>query len=130
MEKMSGEREAANEAAGQAQARIATALQTIKELEAQAAAAAERERRLVEDLGQRDKTVYDLEIKLSRCSPGRFPDRVNQQLRSDLRHHIDHVGTLEHSNRQLIEAMSRHRLATGAEEAEAGEPPARRVAGE
>ncbi len=69
---MSGERESANEAAGQAQTRIATALQTIKELEAQAAAAAERERRLVEDLGQRDKTVYDLEIKLSPSSPRRI----------------------------------------------------------
>ncbi len=54
---------------------------------------------------------------------------MNQQLRTDLRHHIDHVGTLEHSNRQLIEAMSRHRLATGAEEAEDGEPPARRAGG-
>ena len=130
-EKMSGEREAANEAAGQAQTRIATALQTIKELEAQAAAAAERERRLVEDLGQRDKTVYDLEIKLSALqSKADFLTGVNQQLRTDLRHHIDHVGTLEHSNRQLIEAMSRHRLATGAEEAEDGEPPARRAAGE
>jgi chromosome segregation ATPase len=130
-EKMSGEREAANEAASQAQTRIATALQTIKELEAQAAAAAERERRLVEDLGQRDKTVYDLEIKLSALqSKADFLTGVNQQLRTDLRHHIDHVGTLEHSNRQLIEAMSRHRLATGAEEAEDGEPPARRAAGE
>jgi chromosome segregation ATPase len=130
-EKMSGERESANEAAGQAQTRIATALQTIKELEAQAAAAAERERRLVEDLGQRDKTVYDLEIKLSALqSKADFLTGVNQQLRTDLRHHIDHVGTLEHSNRQLIEAMSRHRLATGAEEAEDGEPPARRAAGE
>lgn len=130
-EKMSGERESANEAAGQAQTRIATALQTIKEMEAQAAAAAERERRLVEDLGQRDKTVYDLEIKLSALqSKADFLTGVNQQLRTDLRHHIDHVGTLEHSNRQLIEAMSRHRLATGAEEAEDGEPPARRAAGE
>ncbi len=128
-EKMSGEREGANEAAGQAQARIATALQTIKELEAQAAAAAERERRLVEDLGQRDKTVYDLEIKLSALqSKADFLTGVNQQLRTDLRHHIDHVGTLEHSNRQLIEAMSRHRLATGADEAEEGAPPARRSA--
>ncbi len=130
-EKMSGERESANEAAGQAQTRIATALQTIKEMEAQAAAAAERERRLVEDLGQRDKTVYDLEIKLSALqSKADFLTGVNQQLRTDLRHHIDHVGTLEHSNRQLIEAMSRHRLATGAEEAESDEPPARRAAGE
>ncbi len=60
---------------------------------------------------------------------GDFLTGVNQQLRTDLRHHIDHVGTLEHSNRQLIEAMSRHRLATGAEEAEDGEPPARRAAG-
>lgn len=128
-EKMSSEREAANEAAGQAQARIVSALQTIKELEAQAATAAERERRLVEDLGQRDKSVYDLEIKLSALqSKADFLTGVNQQLRTDLRHHIDHVGTLEHSNRQLIDAMSRHRLATGAEEAESGAPTARRAA--
>ena len=128
-EKMSSEREAANEASGQAQARIVSALQTIKELEAQAAAAAERERRLVEDLGQRDKSVYDLEIKLSALqSKADFLTGVNQQLRTDLRHHIDHVGTLEHSNRQLIDAMSRHRLATGADEAEAGAPTARRSA--
>ncbi|OYW61449.1 MAG: hypothetical protein B7Z40_18455, partial [Bosea sp. 12-68-7] len=63
-EKLSAEREVANEAASQAQARMASALQTIKELEAQAAAAAQRERKLVEDLAQRDKAVYDLDIKL------------------------------------------------------------------
>lgn len=114
-EKMSGEREASNEAASQAQARITVALQTIKELEAQAAAAAERERKLVEDIAQRDKSVYDLDIKLSALqSKADFLTGVNHQLRNDLRHHIDHVGTLEHSNRQLIEAMSRNRQATEA----------------
>lgn len=109
-EKMSSEREASNEAATQAQARIVVALQTIKELEAQAAAAGERERKLVESLAQRDKAAYDLDIKLSALqSKVDFLTGVNGQLRDDLRHHIDHVGTLEHSNRQLIDAMSRSR---------------------
>jgi chromosome segregation ATPase len=131
-EKLSGERESANEAASQAQARIATALQTIKELEAQAAAAAQRERKLAEDLAQRDKAVYDLDIKLSALqSKADFLAGVNQQLRTDLRHHIDHVGTLEHSNRQLIEAMSRNRQATEAAGPDGFEPQApRRAAGE
>ncbi|KPF62606.1 hypothetical protein IP69_20220 [Bosea sp. AAP35] len=128
-EKMSGEREAANEAAGQAQARITTALQTIKELEAQSLAAAERERRLSEDLGQRDKRVYDLEIKLSALqSKADFLTGVNQQLRTDLRHHIDHVGTLEQSNRQLIDAMSRHREAADAASPDAHDAPRKRKA--
>ena len=131
-EKMSSEREAANEAASHAQARIVAALQTIKELEAQAAAATERERRSSEDLAHRDKSIYDLDIKLSALqSKADFLTGVNQQLRTDLRHHIDHVGTLEHSNRQLIEAMSRNRQATedgGLEAYEA--PPRRLVAGE
>lgn len=111
-EKMVGDREDANEAATEAQARIVQALQTIRELEAQAAAAAERERKLNEDVAQRDKKLYDLDIKISALnSKSDFLTGVNQQLRSDLRHHIDHVGTLEHSNRQLIEAMSRNRQA-------------------
>lgn len=131
-EKMSNEREAANEAASHAQARIVAALQTIKELEAQTNAQRERERRLADDLVQRDKTIYDLDIKNSGLqSKADFLTGVNQQLRTDLRHHIDHVGTLEHSNRQLIEAMSRNRQA-----AEDGGPdayeamPLKRAAGE
>ncbi|MDP3407636.1 hypothetical protein [Bosea sp. (in: a-proteobacteria)] len=130
-EKMSSEREAANEAAGHAQARIVAALQTIKELEAQAAAAAERERRAADELAQRDKTIYDLDIKLSALqSKADFLTGVNQQLRSDLRHHIDHVGTLEHSNRQLIEAMSRNRQEAEDGGPEAYEAPRRMAAGE
>ncbi len=131
-EKMSSEREASHEAAAQAQSRIVAALQTIKELEAQAAASAERERKLVDDVAQRDKRVYELDIKLSALqSKTEFLTGVNQQLRTDLRHHIDHVGTLEHSNRQLIEAMSRNRQAAeaGGPDAYAAEPP-RKAAGE
>ncbi|PZN98414.1 MAG: hypothetical protein DCF30_14240 [Hyphomicrobiales bacterium] len=128
-DKMSSEREAANEAASQAQARIVAALQTIKEMEAQAAAAAERERRLADDLSQRDRRVYDLEIKLSALqSKADFLTGVNQQLRDDLRHHIDHVGTLEHSNRQLIDAMSRKRDAAEAASPDAHEAPRKRRA--
>ncbi|MDP3318458.1 MAG: hypothetical protein Q8S58_04960, partial [Bosea sp. (in: a-proteobacteria)] len=76
--------------------------------------------------------VYDLDIKLSALqSKSDFLAGVNQQLRTDLRHHIDHVGTLEHSNRQLIEAMSRHRQATEEAGPDGLEPPApRRAAGE
>ncbi|PTM39759.1 hypothetical protein [Bosea sp. 124] len=131
-EKMIGEREAANELASQAQARIVVALQTIKELEAQAIAAAERERKLAEDLARRDKGVYDLEIKLSALqSKADFLTGVNQQLRNDLRHHIDHVGTLEHSNRQLIDAMSRNRQATEAIGPDGYDaPPLKAAAGE
>ena len=114
-EKMGDERGAAGEASTQAQARIVASTQTIKELQAQAAASAERERRLTEELAQRDKRVYDLDIKVSALqSKADFLAGVNTQLRSDLRHHIDHVGTLEHSNRQLIEAMSRSRQAAKA----------------
>lgn len=128
-EKMSSEREAANEAATQAQARIVAALQTIKEMEAQATAAAERERKLIDELSLRDRRVYDLDIKLSALqSRGDFLIGVNQQLRDDLRHHIDHVGTLEHSNRQLIDAMARKRQATEAASPEAYEAPAKRKA--
>jgi len=128
-EKMSGEREASNEAASQAQARIVAALQTIKELEAQATAAAERERKLVDDVAQRDKSVYDLDIKLSALqSKTDFLTGVNQQLRNDLRHHIDHVGTLEHSNRQLIDAMSRNRQATEASGPDGYDAPPRKAA--
>lgn len=131
-EKMSGEREAANEAATQAQARIVAALQTIKEMEAQATAAAERERRLIDELSLRDRRVYDLDIKLSALqSRGDFLIGVNQQLRDDLRHHIDHVGTLEHSNRQLIDAMARKRQATEAASPDAYDaPPKRKAVGE
>jgi len=122
-EKMVADREEATEAANAAQARIVTALQTIKELEAQAVAAAERERKLTEDLAQRDKKLYDLDIKISALqSKSDFLTGVNQQLRNDLRHHIDHVGTLEHSNRQLIEAMSRNRQAIEARAPEGYEP--------
>ena len=131
-DKMSGEREASNEAATQAQTRIVAALQTIKEMEAQAAAAAERERKLIDELSQRDRRVYDLEIKLSALqSKGDFLTGVNQQLRDDLRHHIDHVGTLEHSNRQLIDAMSRKRQATEAASPDAYDAaPKRKAVGE
>ena len=131
-DKMSSEREAANEAATQAQARIVAALQTIKELEAQAAAAADRERRLTDELALRDRRVYDLDIKLSALqSKADFLTGVNQQLRDDLRHHIDHVGTLEHSNRQLIDAMSRKRQAAEAASPDAYDAaPKRKAVGE
>ncbi|KRD96296.1 hypothetical protein ASE63_11395 [Bosea sp. Root381] len=129
-EKMGGEREAAGEASTQAQARIVVSAQTIKELQVQAAASAERERRLTEDLAQRDKRVYDLDIKVSALqSKADFLTGVNTQLRNDLRHHIDHVGTLEHSNRQLIEAMSRSRQAAEAMAPDGFEPPMKAASG-
>lgn len=131
-EKMVADREDANDAASAAQARIVHALQTIKELEAQATAAAERERKLTEDVAQRDKKLYDLDIKISALqSKSDFLTGVNQQLRNDLRHHIDHVGTLEHSNRQLIEAMSRNRQAIEARAPDyEGEPKLKAASGQ
>lgn len=123
-QKMAEERRAAQEAETQAQSRLAAAAQSIREMEAQIAAASERERKLVEDLARRDKETYDLGIRLSALqSKTEFLTGVNVKLREDLRHHIDHVGTLEQSNRQLIAAMTRSREAAerepGVDEGEA-----------
>lgn len=109
-QKMAEERRGAQEVETLAQSRTISSSQMIRELEAQLAAAAERERKLIEDLARSDKQSYDFGIRLSALqSKTEFLTGVNAKLREDLRHHIDHVGTLEQSNRQLIAAMTRSR---------------------
>jgi len=84
-----------------------------KESSAQVEEAEERERRASEALMAKDKQIYDLEVKLAGVnSKNDFLNRMLQRMRDDLRRHLDHIGTLESSNRQLLDALSRNSVAT------------------
>jgi chromosome segregation ATPase len=69
----------------------------------------ERDRRSSESIASKDKQIYDLQVKLSgvnsKCD---FLNREIQRQRDDLRRHLDHIGNLEGSNRQLLDALSRN----------------------
>jgi len=68
----------------------------------------EHERRAGETLASKDKQIYDLQVKISGVnSKSDFLNREIQRLRDDLRRHLDHIGNLEGSNRQLLDALSR-----------------------
>jgi chromosome segregation ATPase len=68
----------------------------------------EQERRAAESLASKDKQIYDLQVKISGMnSKSDFLNREIQRLRDDLRRHLDHIGNLEGSNRQLLDALSR-----------------------
>jgi chromosome segregation ATPase len=76
----------------------------------------ERERLASENLVAKDKQVYDLDAKLAGMnSKNEFLDRMVHRMREELRRHLDHIGTLESSNRQLLEALSRNSAATDLE---------------
>ena len=76
----------------------------------------ERERQASENLVAKDKQVYDLDAKLAGMnSKNDFLDRMVHRMREELRRHLDHIGTLESSNRQLLEALSRNSAATDLE---------------
>ena len=98
---------------GRTRARLSTVqaqhAQLRTESAAQIADLEERERHALETLGARDKQLYDLEIKQSALhSRADFLTRMNEKLREDTRRHLDHVGMLEASNRQLLDAMARN----------------------
>ncbi len=69
----------------------------------------DRDRRSSESIASKDKQIYDLQVKLSgvnsKCD---FLNREIQRQRDDLRRHLDHIGNLEGSNRQLLDALSRN----------------------
>jgi chromosome segregation ATPase len=89
-----------------AQAQLA---QVQKESQAQIKEAEERERRATEALSVREKQYYDLDIRQSALSSKvDFLNRTNQRQREDLRRHLDHIGNLEYSNRQLLDALARN----------------------
>jgi chromosome segregation ATPase len=68
----------------------------------------EQERHAAEMLASKDKQIYDLQVKISGVnSKSDFLNREIQRLRDDLRRHLDHIGNLEGSNRQLLDALSR-----------------------
>jgi len=68
----------------------------------------EQERRAAESVASKDKQIYDLQVKISGMnSKSDFLNREIQRLREDLRRHLDHIGNLEGSNRQLLDALSR-----------------------
>jgi predicted RNase H-like nuclease (RuvC/YqgF family) len=68
----------------------------------------EQDRRGAESLASKDKQIYDLQVKISGVnSKSDFLNREIQRLRDDLRRHLDHIGNLEGSNRQLLDALSR-----------------------
>jgi chromosome segregation ATPase len=95
--------------------------QLQKESLAQIKEAEARERRATEALSVRDKQYYDLDIRQSALlSKVDFLSRTNQRQREDLRRHLDHIGNLEASNRQLLDALARNA---------AGDDPAQEVAG-
>ncbi len=80
--------------------------------------AEERERRATEMLSAREKQYYDLDVRQSALlSKVDFLSRTNQRQRDDLRRHIDHIGNLESSNRQLLDALARN--ANGSDSASA-----------
>ncbi len=77
--------------------------------------AEERERRATEMLSAREKQYYDLDVRQSALlSKVDFLSRTNQRQREDLRRHIDHIGNLESSNRQLLDALARNASGTDA----------------
>jgi chromosome segregation ATPase len=87
-----------------------------KESATQVKEAEERERQALETLVAKDKQIYDLETKLAGVnSKNEFLDRMVLRLRDELRRHLDHIGTLESSNRQLLETLSRNSAATALE---------------
>jgi chromosome segregation ATPase len=82
--------------------------QVQKESQAQVKEAEARERRATEALSVREKQYYDLDIRQSAVlSKVDFLTRTNQRQREDLRRHLDHIGNLEASNRQLLDALAR-----------------------
>jgi chromosome segregation ATPase len=109
--------------------------QLQKDSQAQLKEAAEREHRLAETLSMREKQYHDLDIRQSALvSKVDFITRTNQRHREDLRRHIDHIGNLESSNRQLLDALARHAgsaedSAAEIEEAQTSQPKLRAVPG-
>ncbi len=103
--------------------RVKTALETMqaqfaqlqKDSLARVKEAEERERRAAEGLSVREKQYYDLDVRQSALvSKVDFLTRTNQRQREDLRRHIDHIGNLEASNRQLLDALARNASGTEA----------------
>lgn len=83
--------------------------QSRRELAAQLKEAERREQTLSQALNAKEKDLYDLEIKHSGLlSKTELLVRMNDRLREDVRRHVDHIGTVEASNRQLLESLSRN----------------------
>jgi len=91
---------------------------------AQLREAEERERHTTDNAVAKDKQIYDLEVKLASVnSKNDFLDRAVQRLREDVRRHLDHIGTIEASNRQLLDSLSRNSVELPQAETEAKAPP-------
>jgi chromosome segregation ATPase len=97
----------------------AQADQTVQQMSSRLSDAEERCKRATEVLNEREKRIYDLEVKQSAIqSKADYLNRTNERLREELRRHLNHIGNIESSNRQLLDSLSR---ATA--QLEHGEPP-------
>ena len=110
----------ANEEINKSQLNLDSIMQQMftlkKESSARIKETEERERQALENLIAKDKQLYDLDAKLAGMnSKNEFLERMIQRMREELRRHLDHIGTLESSNRQLLEALSRNSEATDLE---------------
>jgi chromosome segregation ATPase len=69
----------------------------------------DRERVLIEALSIKEKQFYESDIKRSALeSKVDFLTRTNQRLRDELHRQLDHIGNLEASNRNLLDALARN----------------------
>lgn len=83
--------------------------QSRRELAAQLKEAERREQTLSQALNAKGKDLYDLDIMHSGLlSKTELLVRINDRLREDVRRHVDHIGMVEASNRQLLESLSRN----------------------
>ncbi len=89
-------------------ARETETAQSVREAHFALREAEDHSRRSVETLNEREKQIYDLEVKLSAVqSKADYLHRTNERLRDEVRRHVNHIGNIEASNRQLLDTLSR-----------------------